>query len=208
MLLTCAAVAVKPALVSPTPTTTLAGTVTLELLLERGTVKPPLGAAAVKETVHGVLVGVVRVVVVQLSALNATEIGTVIVPEPPVAGMGVPATVDAAAPVSEIGMLVVEGLAEIWNVAVATVPSGKVLVLNPNARQVLPEQLNDLPAAVVDDPATTPTRLRSEEKLKDHWRPAGFVPPPERLTGRETVPPGTPEADPIERETVWPTAIA
>jgi hypothetical protein len=113
LLLTCAAVAVKLALVSPTPTTTLAGTVTLALLLERGTVNPPLGAAAVNETVQGVLVGVVRVVLVQLSALNATETGTVTVPEPPVAGMGVPAKLDATTPVSEIGILVVEGLAAI-----------------------------------------------------------------------------------------------
>ena len=83
--LTCAAVAVKPADVSPTPTVTLAGTVKFALLLESGTENPPLGAAAVSVTVHGVLEGVVRVVVVQPSVLRATGVGSVIVPAPPVA---------------------------------------------------------------------------------------------------------------------------
>lgn len=198
----------KLALASPTPTTTLAGTVRLALLLDRGTVNPPVGAAAVKETVHEVVVGVVRVVLVQLIPLNATGVGMVIVPLPPVAGIVVPATLDATTPVTDTGMLVVEGLAAIWKFAVATTPSGKVLVLSPNARHVLPEQLSDLPADVVEDPALTLTRLRSDEKLNDHCRPAGLVPPPARRTGRLTVPPATPEADPIVRETVCPSAIA
>jgi len=46
------AVAVKPALVVFCATVTLAGTVTAELLLDRFTLNPPLGAALVKETVQ------------------------------------------------------------------------------------------------------------------------------------------------------------
>ena len=169
---------------------------------------PPVGAAAVNEIVHEVVVGVVRVVLVQLIPLSATGVGIVIVPLPPVAGRVVPATLDATTPVMDTGMLVVEGLAAIWKVAVATTPSENVLVLSPNARQVLPEQSSDLPAPVVEDPAVTLTRLRSDVKLNVHCRPAGLVPPPARRTGRLTVPPATPAADPIVRVAVCPSAIA
>ena len=44
--------AVKEALVRPAPTLTLAGTVMLALLLDRATVEPPAGAAAVRVTVQ------------------------------------------------------------------------------------------------------------------------------------------------------------
>ncbi len=161
--LTCTALAVKPAEVSPAPTVTLAGTVRFALLLESGTVNPPPGAAPVSETVHPVLVGVLRVVVVHPTALSATGVGSVMTPAPPEAGMGVPATVDATTPLTITPIEVVEGLAAIWNVATATMPSPKVLVLNPKARQVFPEQLSVLPPAVVDPPAATPTKVMSDE---------------------------------------------
>jgi hypothetical protein len=199
---------VKPAEVDPWLTVTLAGTVRLALLLESGTLNPPTGAAPVKEAVHDVLAGVLSMVDVQLSPLNATDgAGRVIVPDPPTAVMGVPATVDAPTPVSVTPMEVVEGLAAIWNVAMATTPSAKVLVLNPKARQVSPEQSRLLPAFVVDGPAATERRLTSDEWLKLHCSPAGEA-PPDRLTARLTVPPGTPDADPRLRETVCPRAIA
>lgn len=153
----------NPAVVSPAPTVTLAGTVRLALLLERGTANPPAGAAPVSETVHPVLVGVLRVVVVQPTALRPTAAGSVMTPAPPEAGMGVPATVDATTPLTITPIEVVEGLAAIWNVATATMPSPKVVVLNPNARQVFPEQLSVLPPAVVDPPAATLTRVMSDE---------------------------------------------
>jgi hypothetical protein len=111
--LTCAALAVKLAEDNPAPTVTLAGTVRFALLLESATANPPPGAAAVSDTVHPVLAGVVRVVVVQLRALSAVGVGRVIVPLPPTAGMGVPATVEATTPLTRIPMEVVEGLAEI-----------------------------------------------------------------------------------------------
>jgi hypothetical protein len=50
--LTLATVAVKGALVRPEPTLTLAGTVMLALLLDRVTVEPLAGAAAVSVTVQ------------------------------------------------------------------------------------------------------------------------------------------------------------
>jgi len=73
----------------------LDGTVTLVLLLERGTVNPPEAAAELRDTVHGVVPAPVIVVFVQLSPLKVTTGGgtvvgtvlTMIVPEPPLAGM-------------------------------------------------------------------------------------------------------------------------
>jgi hypothetical protein len=84
-----------------------------------------------------------------------------------------------------------------------------VLLLNPTIRQVFPEQEIDFPALVADDPATTVTLVISEEKLNDHCRLAVWAPPPEvKLTGRETVPPGVPEPDPIDNVALCPQAIA
>jgi len=100
LLLTCAAVAVKLPLVCPAATVTLTGTVRLASSLEREIANPPDGAAAVKDTAHGVLAGVLRVVVVQLRPLNeAAGAGSEIVPEPPLAGIEVPPTVEATTPV-------------------------------------------------------------------------------------------------------------
>jgi hypothetical protein len=50
--LTAVTVAVKPTLVEPAGTVTLAGTVTAVLLLTRPMAMPPVGAAAVKLAVH------------------------------------------------------------------------------------------------------------------------------------------------------------
>jgi hypothetical protein len=78
---------VKPAVVNPAPTVTLAGTVRFALLLERGTANPLPVAAPVSETVHPVEAGVVRVVVVQFNVFSKTGVGSVMVPEPPPAGI-------------------------------------------------------------------------------------------------------------------------
>ena len=100
----------------------------------------------------------------------------------------------------EIGLL--EGWPDIWNVAVATGPSGMMVLLNPTIRQLFPEQERDFPAAVVDALATTETPVMSEEKLKVHWRPEVCAPPADvRLMGRLTVPPGVPVVEPMDSVT-------
>lgn len=60
-------------------------------------------------------------------------------------------------------MEVVEGLAAIWNVAVATVPSAIAVELKPKIRQLFPEHVTLLPEFVADGPATTVTPVISEE---------------------------------------------
>ena len=64
-------VAVNVALVALAGTLTDAGTVTTPSLLERLTLNPPLGAAAVKVTVQGSVPGPVMVVLEQETALRA-----------------------------------------------------------------------------------------------------------------------------------------
>ena len=104
-----------------------------------------------------------------------------------------------------MGIGLLAGFAAIWNVATATGPSVRTVLLNPKTTQLFPLQVSDLPAAVVDDPATTVTPVTSEEKVKDHWRPAVWAPPADvRLIGRLTVPPGVPDPEPWVRDTLWP----
>ncbi len=79
---------------------TLAGTVRLALLLESETGKPPEGAVPFNETVQGVVPGVLIVKLVQFRELRATERGRLMVPEPPLEGMELPAAVDATTLVS------------------------------------------------------------------------------------------------------------
>jgi hypothetical protein len=72
----CAAVteateAVNPALVAFAGTIAVLGTVTAELPLDRFTLSPPLGAAAVSVTVHASVPDPVMVPLVQYSALSA-----------------------------------------------------------------------------------------------------------------------------------------
>ena len=63
--------AVNPALVAFAGTVTVLGTVTAELLLDRFTLSPPLGAAAVSVTVHASVPDPVMVPLLQYSALSA-----------------------------------------------------------------------------------------------------------------------------------------
>ena len=112
-VLTCAAFAVNPTLVDPALTVTLAGTVRLALLLERGTANPLPVATPVSETVHPVEAGVAKVVVVQLNVLSATGVGSVMVPEPPPAGIGVPDAVEATTPFRTTPIIVVDGFVAI-----------------------------------------------------------------------------------------------
>jgi hypothetical protein len=64
-------VAVKPALVALAGTVTLAGTATAALLLDKLTVSPPLGAAAVNVTVQASVPDPVMDPLLQESVLNA-----------------------------------------------------------------------------------------------------------------------------------------
>ena len=89
--------------------------------------------------------------------------GSETVPEPPVAGIEAPKAVDATTPEIWIGIVVVDGLAAIWNVATATVPSAIAVELNPRMMQLFPEHVTLLPALVAADPATTVTPVMSDE---------------------------------------------
>jgi len=161
------------ALVCPAETVTVAGTVTFALLLASERANPPLGAASAKDTLQDVLPGVLSVRLVQISPLKeAPVVADVIVPDPSVVGIDVPDAVVATTLVSCTGIVVVDGLEAIWNVAVAIVPSAMMLPFRPKIRQVLPEQKMDLPAFVAEGPAATVTPVMSDEKLKVHWRPA------------------------------------
>jgi NhaP-type Na+/H+ or K+/H+ antiporter len=74
-------VAVNPALVAPAGTVTVAGTVTAALLLDRLTLRPPLGAAAFSVTVQASVPDPVMDALLQESALNAAS-GVAAVPVP------------------------------------------------------------------------------------------------------------------------------
>ena len=75
--LTAETVAENPALVAFAGTLTEAGSVTALLLLARATLSPPLGAAALRETVQLSVPALVMEPLLQLSALNAAVLGSV-----------------------------------------------------------------------------------------------------------------------------------
>ncbi len=79
-VLTAVAVAVKPALVAPAATLTLAGTVTALLLLDKFTLMPPVGAAPLMVTEHASVVAPVKELLVQLT--DDTDGRIAIVPVP------------------------------------------------------------------------------------------------------------------------------
>jgi hypothetical protein len=167
---TADAVAVNVALFCPAPIFTLAGTVTLVLLLASATLTA-LGAAKLKVTVQMEVPGASMVKLAQFKLLRETD-GTEMEPVPPLEGIETPLAVDATTPVSWIGIALLEGFGAIWNVATATGPSPITVALKPIMRQLFPEQERLLPALVVDVPATTVTPVMSDEKLKVHWNPA------------------------------------
>jgi len=67
---TDATVAVKAPVVAPDATVTLAGTVTLALLLDSATLAPPAGAAALRVSVHVEVPGATTMVGLQLRLLG------------------------------------------------------------------------------------------------------------------------------------------
>jgi hypothetical protein len=94
-----ATVAVNPALVAFAGMVTVLGTVTAELLLDRFTLSPPLGAAAVSVTVHASVPDPNMAPLLQFSALNAAE-PVPVVPVPLRVITGVPVVEDLVAIVS------------------------------------------------------------------------------------------------------------
>jgi hypothetical protein len=75
-------VAVNPALVWPATTVTVAGSFTAALLLDKLTLKPPLGAAAVSATVQRSVADPVMVPKLQKIALNDTVSDVAALPVP------------------------------------------------------------------------------------------------------------------------------
>ena len=73
VVVTAAAVAVKPALDAPAGTVTLPGTVTALSLLDRLTARPPVPAAPVSVTVQASVPAPVIVPLAQLKLLNAAD---------------------------------------------------------------------------------------------------------------------------------------
>jgi hypothetical protein len=92
-------VAVNPALVAFAGTVTVLGTVSAELLLDRFTVSPSLGAEAVSVTVHASVPGPVMAPLLQYSALNAA-VPVPVVPVPLRVITGVAAVAESLAIVS------------------------------------------------------------------------------------------------------------
>ena len=101
--------AVKFAEVCPALTVTLPGTVRLVLLEESATENPPVGAAALSETEHGVVPGVLIVLDVQETELTCTLGGSEMLPEPPVAVILFPAPSEATTPVIWMGIGFADG---------------------------------------------------------------------------------------------------
>ena len=157
------AVAVKPALVAFCATLTLAGTVTVELLLDRFTLNPPLGAALVKETVQESDAGPASVGLVQVNPLSAGgTAGIVIVPPVAVALTESPDPSTAYAPVRVIGRAPAAMPDFRVNVALATTPLEIGLSSDPYSTQVavplpLSKQSGSLFTAVASAPALKDT---------------------------------------------------
>jgi hypothetical protein len=126
-------VAEKLTVFAPDGTVTLAGTVTLELLLARATTNPPVRAAPLSVTVQAEVPAAFTVVGVHESAVSVGETGWRIVSIPPVpeAEMEAPIGLVTITPVSWIGEEVSKELAAIVNVTFATVPSLITFVLIP-----------------------------------------------------------------------------
>ena len=82
---TAETVAVNPALAAPAGTVTVLGTVTAELLLDKFTIRPPLGAEAVSVTVQGSAADPIRALLVQLSELKVVVLAAAPVPLRPIA---------------------------------------------------------------------------------------------------------------------------
>lgn len=162
------AVAEKEAEVEPAATVTEAGTVSAELLSEIATVRPPVGAAPERVTVHEDAPPEETEVGAQVSRLGGgvgSGEDTEIVPILTLRGIKLPDE-DAARPViwSEGAD---EAAEETVNVAVATTELLNVFVFMPESRHVTEPlallQFKDLPEAIALELADTPTKVKSAE---------------------------------------------
>jgi hypothetical protein len=179
LAVTEAAVAEKEAEVEPAATVTEAGTVSAELLSEIATVRPPVGAALERVTVHDDAPPEVTEVGAQVSRLGV-GVGkgddTAIVPILTLRGIKLP-DADAAKPViCREGAD--EAVEETMNVAVATTESPSVFVFMPESRHVAEPlallQVKVLPALVEVELAVTPTKVTSAEEYDSvHCNAAG-----------------------------------
>jgi hypothetical protein len=133
-VLTAAAVAVNTALATPEATVTEAGTVTLPLLLDRLTESPPLGAAAVRLTVHVLVPAPVSDAGLQLIPAGTTitvGVTTAIAPPVAVAGIESPTREATTTLVIPIGTDAAEGAGDNVAVTLATTPLPIVFEFTP-----------------------------------------------------------------------------
>jgi hypothetical protein len=133
-VLTAAAVAVNAALVAPEATVTEAGTVTLPLRLDKLTKSPPLGAAAVRLTMHVLVPAPVSDAGLQLIPAGTTvTVGTTTAIAPPVAVAGIESPVREATTtfVIPIGTDAAEGIGDNVAVTLATAPLPIVFAFRP-----------------------------------------------------------------------------
>lgn len=179
LAVTEAAVAEKEAEVEPAATVTEAGTVSAELLSEIATVRPPVGAALERVTVHEDAPPEVTEAGAQLSRLGVA-VGkgddTAIVPILTLRGIKLP-DADAAKPVI-CSAGADEAVEDTANVAVATTESLSVFVFMPESRHVAEPlallQVKVLPALVEVELAVTPTKVTSAEEYDSvHCNAAG-----------------------------------
>jgi hypothetical protein len=208
--------AVNAAVADPAGTVTDEGIETLELLSERDTTCPPLGAAALKVTVQLADPGGVRVPGVQLKLLTvgAGGRGCEMVTVPLLLEDGIEVPEADTAEVFEIctTLEVAAVPGAIVTLTTATTPFAIGVVLNPVTRQMavpeFVEQETDFPAAEAAAPVVTLIADSTDGVYPIvHCRPVGCAPPlfaRERFS--ETVLPGVPVADDRFRETDCPKA--
>jgi hypothetical protein len=198
---TLATFAVKLALVLPAPMLTLAGMVTLELLLDSDTGKAVDGAAPPTETVHAAVPGVFTILGEQENPDRTVCVANEMLPPVPEAGIAEPSPLAANAFVTWMGTLALCVLAEIWKVAVATGPCEMDPKSRPETMQVVSPlvvwQRTLFCAVEAAEPVETVTPVMSAvEYFMLHCRLAGCAPPESvRETLSVTRPPGLPEPE-------------
>jgi hypothetical protein len=167
---TDAAVAVNAVLLAPAGMVTVPGTVTLELLSDTATAKPPVPAAPVRLTVHEAEPGVLIVVGEQVKLFRDTTEGggtTVIVPPLPEDDIDPPAALEDIIALSAIGIVPAPAPLAIVSDAMATVPALITAGFIPKTTHVvdpvLLEQVTVFAAESAADPTLTATPAIEEE---------------------------------------------
>jgi hypothetical protein len=149
---------VKEALVAPAATVTVAGTVTAELLADKLTLKPPLGAGALSATLQA---SVAAPVMDPLAQVNPLKAG---------AGAAVPVPVRLIAAVVPLELLLLLVMVSVPATAPAAVGSNLTLntVVCPGLRvsgKVVPETVKPVP--VIVGALMVTERLPAEPKVRD-----------------------------------------